>query len=117
MSAAIKPITMYRNAGWSIQLVPFQDIQATVPFPLAGYSGRCQLRSAELRSSALLADIIVTIDAVSNIIILSISKAVLSGVTASQGFFDVLLLPAAGDPWHLDLGGPVQVYIEDGITV
>lgn len=117
MSAKFKPVTMYRNSGWSLILKAYQDIKMTTVFPLAGYTAKSQLRAGENRASALLAEIDVAVDTTANTLTLSISQADLSDITASKGYFDILLLPTApADPFYLDLGGPCEAYIEDGIT-
>jgi hypothetical protein len=113
MFAQLKPVTMYRNAGWSLILKLYQDIRMTVAFPSAGYSAQAQLRAGETQASTLLADMDATIDGTVGTLTLSIAQADIKNITAAKGWFDVLLLPPAGDPVHLASG---IIYIEDGET-
>jgi hypothetical protein len=115
MAARLKDIAITRNAGWSLTLFLFQDKARKVPMPLAGYTVKSDLRAGESSSTALLSAITCEIVApdTGGAVRLSLSQVQIAAIAAADGWFDVLLCPAAGMPKRMCYA---HVVIGDGET-
>lgn len=110
MAERLPDESMSRNAGWDMYLELFQDSKRTGPFPLTGYEALCQFRAVEDdQESTLLATASIVIGALDanenfsadpdgNCLHLSLTKAQIALVTASEMFADVLIKAVGSDP-------------------
>jgi len=115
MAARLPDIAITRNAGWSKVLAFYRDKARTQPVDLTGYTGKCQLRAGESRTSALLAEIALTFeDRANGKIKLAMTLAQISALADGEGWFDVLLAPSGGDPARMCYA---KMVIGDGVTV